>query len=161
MSLAAAETLELTDATTPLAAAWTGLGLTTSDGTTLARKVEKEGTEYWKQLTPADYIYKSLELTVASVFPEAKGDVRAPCVDWTDVVTDTRDLLPPPVPATRRGLRNPGRPVLPDPGNTLGPHLLRARPAQGKDVHRGVADQRPGRPLRHPGHRLGRAGCHR
>ncbi|WET76897.1 hypothetical protein P3102_22605 [Amycolatopsis sp. QT-25] len=82
--------------------------------------MEKEGTEHWQQLTPARYIYKSQELTVASVFQETKGevlsayfggmkfaavgtgtktyraeissipksDVRALCVDWTDVVSD-------------------------------------------------------------------------
>lgn len=121
VSLAPPDTPEPPDATSPLAAAWTGLGLSTPDGTTLARKVEKEGTEHWQQLTPARYIYKSQELTVASVFQETKGevlsayfggmkfaavgtgapknyraeissipksDVRALCVDWTDVVSD-------------------------------------------------------------------------
>jgi len=75
VSLAAPDTPEPPDATTPLAAAWVGLGLSTPDGTTLTRKVEKEGTEHWQQLTPARFIYKSLELTVASVFQETKGEV--------------------------------------------------------------------------------------
>lgn len=121
VSLAAPDTPEPPDATAALPAAWTGLGLSTPDGTTLARKVEKEGTEHWQQLTPARYIYKSQELTVASVFQETKaivlsayfggmtfaetaagskiyraeisaipkGDVRALCIDWTDVVSST------------------------------------------------------------------------
>ncbi|MFC4080903.1 hypothetical protein ACFSYJ_08735 [Amycolatopsis samaneae] len=75
MSIAPADTPEPPDATSPLAAPWTGLGLTTSDGTTLNRKVEREGTEHWQQLTPARYIYKSLEFTVAAVFQETKGEV--------------------------------------------------------------------------------------
>lgn len=120
--LAPPDTPEPSDATAVLPPPWSGLGLTTPDGTTLARKVEKEGTEHWQQLTPARYIYKSLELTVASVFQETKGevlsayfggmkfavvgsgtpknyraeissipksDVRALCVDWTDIVSDT------------------------------------------------------------------------
>ena len=75
VSLAPPDTPEPPDATSPLATPWTGLGLSTPDGTTLARKVEKEGTEHWQQLTPARYIYKSQELTVASVFQETKGEV--------------------------------------------------------------------------------------
>ncbi|WP_206794016.1 hypothetical protein [Amycolatopsis sp. MtRt-6] len=121
ISLAPPDTPEPPDATSALPAAWTGLGLSTPDGTTLSRKVEKEGTEHWQQLTPARYIYKSLEFTVASVFQETKaavlsayfggmafaetatgskiyraeisaipkGDVRALCIDWTDVVSAT------------------------------------------------------------------------
>ncbi|MGH2375101.1 MAG: phage tail protein [bacterium] len=75
LSLAPPGTAEPPDAVTPLAAAWRGLGLSTPDGVTLARKVEKEGTEHWQQLTPARYIYKSQELTVKSVFQETKADV--------------------------------------------------------------------------------------
>ncbi|MFI0798636.1 hypothetical protein SAMN04489729_0846 [Amycolatopsis lurida] len=75
VSLAPADTPEPADPIAPLAAPWVGLGLSTPDGTTLARKVEKEGTEHWQQLTPARYIYKSQELTVASVFQETKGEV--------------------------------------------------------------------------------------
>jgi hypothetical protein len=58
------------DSVAPLPAAWTGLGLSTADGVTVKRSVDKEGTEHWQQLTPARYIYKGLELTVASVFQE-------------------------------------------------------------------------------------------
>jgi hypothetical protein len=75
LSLAPPGTAEPPDATTSLPAAWTGLGLSTPDGVTLARKVEKEGTEHWQQLTPARYIYKSQELTVKSAFQETKGVV--------------------------------------------------------------------------------------
>jgi hypothetical protein len=75
LSLARAGTAEPADAVTPLPAAWTGLGLSTSDGVTLRRAVEKEGTEHWQQLTPARYIYRSHELTVASVFQETKAIV--------------------------------------------------------------------------------------
>ncbi|MBM7771727.1 hypothetical protein JOD54_001931 [Actinokineospora baliensis] len=75
LSLAPPGTTEPPDATTPLVAAWKGLGLSTPDGVTLARKVEKEGTEHWQALTPARYIYKSQELTVKSVFQETKAAV--------------------------------------------------------------------------------------
>ncbi|WP_158885079.1 phage tail protein [Amycolatopsis anabasis] len=75
LSLAPAGTAEPPDATTPLPAPWGGLGLSTEDGVTMARKVEKEGTSHWQQLTPARYIYKSHELTVKSVFQETKGIV--------------------------------------------------------------------------------------
>ncbi|WP_026424672.1 hypothetical protein [Actinokineospora inagensis] len=75
LSLAQPGVPEPTDATTPLTTAWRGLGLSTPDGVTLSRKVEKEGTEHWQQLTPARYIYKSQELTVKSVFQETKAVV--------------------------------------------------------------------------------------
>lgn len=75
LSLAPPGTAEPPDAVTPLAPAWLGLGLSTPDGVTLSRKVEKEGTEHWQQLTPARYIYKSQELTVKSVFQETKASV--------------------------------------------------------------------------------------
>jgi hypothetical protein len=58
-----------------LPAAWSDLGLSTSDGVTVKRSVDKEGTEHWQQLTPARYIYKGLELTVASVFQESTSIV--------------------------------------------------------------------------------------
>jgi hypothetical protein len=75
LSLAPPGTPEPKDATTPLAAPWSGLGLSTSDGVTVSRKVEKDGTEHWQQLTPARYIYKSQEFTVKSVFQETKAIV--------------------------------------------------------------------------------------
>jgi hypothetical protein len=75
LSLAPPGTPEPTDATTPLPAAWTGLGLSTADGVTVSRKVEKDGTESWQQLSPARYIYKSQEFTVKSVFQETKAAV--------------------------------------------------------------------------------------
>lgn len=56
LSLAPPGTSEPADATTPLASPWVGLGLSTPDGVTLARKVEKEGTEHWQQITPARYV---------------------------------------------------------------------------------------------------------
>ena len=75
VSLAPPGTPEPSDPTTPLTAAWTGLGLTTSDGVTVSRKVEKDGTESWQMLSPARYIYKSQEFTVKSVFQESKAAV--------------------------------------------------------------------------------------
>ncbi|GAB3873766.1 hypothetical protein ACFQ1S_23020 [Kibdelosporangium lantanae] len=75
ISLAPAGTLEPADATTPLPAAWSGLGLSTSDGVTVRRSVDKQGTEHWQQLTPARYIYQGQELTVASSFQESKAVV--------------------------------------------------------------------------------------
>ncbi|SDC25816.1 phage tail tube protein [Actinokineospora iranica] len=75
ISLAPPGTPEPPDAATPLSAAWRGLGLSTRDGVTLARKVEKEGTEHWQQITPARFIYKSQELTVKSAFQETKAAV--------------------------------------------------------------------------------------
>ncbi|MCK2239399.1 MULTISPECIES: hypothetical protein [unclassified Crossiella] len=73
--LAAPGTPEPTDATSPLPAAWTGLGLTTSDGVTLSRKIEREPTEHWQTLTPARFILKSHELTVKSALQESKAAV--------------------------------------------------------------------------------------
>lgn len=75
LSLGPPGTPEPPDATTALPAAWTGLGLSTNDGVTMKRAVEKTGTEHWQQLTPARYIYTKQELTVASVFQETKGIV--------------------------------------------------------------------------------------
>jgi hypothetical protein len=75
LSLAPAGTPEPPDATTALATPWTGLGLSTSDGVTLARRIEREGTEHWQQLTPARYIITSQELTVQSTFQETKAAV--------------------------------------------------------------------------------------
>lgn len=75
ISLAAPGTPEPADATTALPAVWSGLGLTTEDGVTIARKVEKEGTAHWQRITPARYIIKSHEMTVKSVFQETKAAV--------------------------------------------------------------------------------------
>lgn len=73
--LAPPGTPEPTDSLVALAAPWAGLGLSTPDGVTLNRTVEKEGTEHWQQLTPARYVYTSQSLTVASAFQETKGAV--------------------------------------------------------------------------------------
>jgi hypothetical protein len=75
LSLAPPGTPEPADPATPLPAAWVGLGLSTEDGVTIRRAVERSGTTHWQQITPARYIYTSLELTVASVFQETKGTV--------------------------------------------------------------------------------------
>lgn len=75
LSLAPPGTPEPPDATSALPAAWAGLGLSTEDGVTIRRAVEKSGTTHWQQLTPARYIYTSQELTVASVFQETRGVV--------------------------------------------------------------------------------------
>ncbi|PWK83187.1 hypothetical protein C8D88_11172 [Lentzea atacamensis] len=75
LSLAPPGTPEPPDSTTALPTAWTGLGLSTEDGVTIKRAVEKSGTTHWQQITPARYIYTSQELTVASVFQESKGAV--------------------------------------------------------------------------------------
>jgi hypothetical protein len=52
-----------------------GLGLSTEDGVTLNRRVQKEGTSHWQSITPVRYIIRSPELTVASTFQESKGAV--------------------------------------------------------------------------------------
>jgi hypothetical protein len=75
LSLAPPDTPEPADAAAPLAAPWAGLGLSTEDGVTLNRRVEKEGTSHWQSITPARYIIRSHELTVASTFQESKGSV--------------------------------------------------------------------------------------
>ena len=75
VSLGPPGTQEPADLVTALAAPWAGLGLSTSDGVTINRTVEKEGTEHWQQLTPARYVYTGQSLTVASVFQETKGVV--------------------------------------------------------------------------------------
>ncbi|NUT47324.1 MAG: hypothetical protein HOV94_08430 [Saccharothrix sp.] len=75
VSLAPPGTPEPPDSTTALPAAWTGLGLSTEDGVTIRRSVEKQGTTHWQQITPARYIYTSQEFGVASVFQETKGAV--------------------------------------------------------------------------------------
>jgi hypothetical protein len=75
LSLAPPGTPEPPDAATPLPAAWSGLGLSTEDGVTMARKVEKEGTAHWQSITPARYIIKSHELTVKSTLQETKAVV--------------------------------------------------------------------------------------
>ncbi|MCP3800320.1 hypothetical protein NLX83_13735 [Allokutzneria sp. A3M-2-11 16] len=72
VSLAPSGTAEPADAAVPLAAPWLGLGLTTKDGVTLKRSVEKEGTEHWQQVTPARFIYTGHQFTVAAVFQESK-----------------------------------------------------------------------------------------
>ncbi|XVV06341.1 hypothetical protein ACQPW3_13495 [Actinosynnema sp. CA-248983] len=75
LSLAPPGTPEPADAVAALAAPWAGLGLSTEDGVTLNRRVEKEGTAHWQSITPARYIIRSHELTVASTFQESKGIV--------------------------------------------------------------------------------------
>ncbi|MBP2479101.1 hypothetical protein JOF53_007973 [Crossiella equi] len=75
LHVAAPGTPEPADATSALPAAWTGLGLSTSDGVTLSRKIEREATEHWQTLTPARYILKSHELTVKSTLQESKAAV--------------------------------------------------------------------------------------
>ncbi|NKE55439.1 phage tail protein [Lentzea sp. PSKA42] len=75
LSLAPPGTPEPTDPAAPLLAPWSGLGLSTEDGVTIRRAVERSGTTHWQQITPARYIYTSQELTVASVFQETRGIV--------------------------------------------------------------------------------------
>ncbi|MFI9381234.1 hypothetical protein [Kutzneria sp. NPDC052558] len=75
ISVAPPGTPEPTDPATALAAPWVGLGLSTDDGVTISRKVEREGTSSWQTLTPARFVYKSLELTVKSTLQETKGEV--------------------------------------------------------------------------------------
>ncbi|GAA2658092.1 MULTISPECIES: hypothetical protein [Actinosynnema] len=75
ISLAPPGTGEPPEAGKPLPASWTGLGLSTEDGVTLRRAIEKEGIKHWQQASAARYIYTSQELTVASVFQETKGAV--------------------------------------------------------------------------------------
>lgn len=75
ISIAPPGTPEPTDPATALAAPWIGLGLSTDDGVTLSRKVEREGTSSWQTLTPARFVYKSLELTVKSTLQETKAEV--------------------------------------------------------------------------------------
>jgi len=75
ISVAPPGTPEPTDPATALTAPWVGLGLSTDDGVTISRKVEREGTSHWQTLTPARYLYKSLEMTVKSTLQESKGDV--------------------------------------------------------------------------------------
>ncbi|ACU37159.1 hypothetical protein [Actinosynnema mirum] len=75
ISLAPPGTPEPPEAGIPLPAPWIGLGLSTEDGVTVRRAVEKEGVKHWQQLSPARYIYTSQELTVASTFQETKGVV--------------------------------------------------------------------------------------
>ncbi|KOV81708.1 hypothetical protein [Nocardia sp. NRRL S-836] len=75
LSIAQPGTPEPADATMALPAAWTGLGLTTEDGVTIARKVEKEGTTHWQRITRARYIIKSHEMTTKAVFQETKAAV--------------------------------------------------------------------------------------
>lgn len=75
LSLAPPGTPEPPEPGTPLPAAWSGLGLSTEDGVTIRRAVEKSGTTHWQQVTPARYIYTSQEFGVSSVFQETKGIV--------------------------------------------------------------------------------------
>ena len=75
LSLAPPGTPEPPDPTTPLPAAWTGLGLSTEDGVTIRRAVERTGTTHWQQTTPARFIYTSQEFGVSSVFQETKAVV--------------------------------------------------------------------------------------
>ncbi|MEV6609900.1 hypothetical protein [Kutzneria sp. NPDC051319] len=75
ISIAPPGTPEPTDPATALPAPWVGLGLSTDDGVTVSRKVEREGTSSWQTLTPARFVYKSLELTVKSTLQETKAEV--------------------------------------------------------------------------------------
>lgn len=75
ISLAPPGTAEPADATSPLPAAWSDLGLTTVDGTTLSRKVERQATEHWQTLAPARLIITSHEFTVKAAFQESKAAV--------------------------------------------------------------------------------------
>lgn len=75
LSLAPPGTPEPPDPTTPLPAAWRGLGLSTEDGVTIRRAVERTGTTHWQQTTPARFIYTSQEFGVSSVFQETKAVV--------------------------------------------------------------------------------------
>ena len=53
LSLAPPGTPEPPDATSALPAAWAGPGLSTEDGVTIRRAVEKSGTSHWQQIIPA------------------------------------------------------------------------------------------------------------
>ncbi|MER5262249.1 hypothetical protein ABTZ99_09240 [Actinosynnema sp. NPDC002837] len=75
LSLAPPGTPEPPDPTTPLPAVWSGLGLSTEDGVTIRRAVERTGTTHWQQTTPARFIYTSQEFGVSSVFQETKAVV--------------------------------------------------------------------------------------
>lgn len=64
-----------TAASTALNVTFKGYGLTTEDGVTLSKSVDREGVNAWQSSTPVRYLVTGTEFTVACEFLQSNKDV--------------------------------------------------------------------------------------